>query len=259
MNLTSRNDRVEELWKRFLSTGDEQERERLIKHYLYLVKIALGRLIYTLPPYIDREDLEGYGTIGLLQALERFQPERGLKFETYALSRIRGAVIDYLRSLDPMTRTQRKTFKEVMSAWYALQKVLGRDPTIEEVAGELGIPIETVNWIIEKDKSSVLFSLDQEIGENGRTLGEEIPDESPRFNPQQVLENRELMEYLGQAVDQLPERDKLCVTLYYYEGLTLKEIGFILEIGESRVSQLLARSLLKLRSIMAEWEGPGDE
>ncbi|HSV32206.1 MAG TPA: FliA/WhiG family RNA polymerase sigma factor [Atribacteraceae bacterium] len=259
MSLTKRNESVEECWTGFLSTGDLRKRERLIEHYLYLVKIAIGRLLYTLPSYIDREDLESYGIIGLLQALERFRPERGLKFETYALSRIRGAVIDYLRSLDPMTRGQRKTFKKVMETWQKLQKEKGRDPTLEEVSGDMNITVEEVSWVIERYKSSILFSLEQENNEDGRLLGDDLPDETPRFNPQEILENRELMEFLGQAIDDLPERDRLCVALYYYEGLTLKEIGSILEVGESRVSQILSRSLLKLRSKMNEWKGPGDE
>lgn len=107
-----KEENVEELWKLYLQTGDAEYRERLINHYLYLVKIALGRFIYNLPSFIERDDLEGYGIIGLMQAFERYQPEKGLKFETYALSRIRGAALDYLRSLDPMTRGQRKNLKK---------------------------------------------------------------------------------------------------------------------------------------------------
>jgi len=259
MNLSKSHKIIEEAWNVFLLTGDPVQKDRLIEHYLYLVKIAMGRLIYTLPSYIDREDLEGYGVIGLLQALERFRPEAGVRFETYALSRIRGSAIDYLRSLDPLSRGQRKTFKEIMVVWQTLQRDFGRDPTLEEIADEMNMSMEEVSWVIEKHKSSVFFSLEQERKENGRSLGEEVIDQHPRCNPQEILENKELVEFLGRVVDELPEREKLCITLYYFEGLTLKEMGAVLEVGESRVSQILSRAIIKLRSRMDEWKGGKDE
>ena len=190
MNVTRKDENVDELWKLYSQTGDVAYRERLIEHYLYLVKIALGRFIYTLPSYIGREDLESYGIIGLLQAFERYKPEKGLKFETYALSRIRGAVLDYLRSLDPMTRGQRKKFKEVMASWHQLQSEKGKEPTLEELSNEMGISIQDISWIIEQNRSGIFFSLEQEKGEDGRELGDDIADERPAFNPQEVLENK---------------------------------------------------------------------
>jgi RNA polymerase sigma factor for flagellar operon FliA len=165
-----KEENVEELWKLYLQTGDAEYRERLINHYLYLVKIALGRFIYNLPSFIERDDLEGYGIIGLMQAFERYQPEKGLKFETYALSRIRGAALDYLRSLDPMTRGQRKKFKEVMATWYQLQSEKGKEPTLEEISNEMGISVQDISWIIEQNRTGIFFSLDQEKGEEGREL-----------------------------------------------------------------------------------------
>ena len=254
MNVTRKDENVDELWKLYSQTGDVAYRERLIEHYLYLVKIALGRFIYTLPSYIGREDLESYGIIGLLQAFERYKPERGLKFETYALSRIRGAVLDYLRSLDPMTRGQRKKFKEVMASWHQLQSEKGKEPTLEELSNEMGISIQDISWIIEQNRSGIFFSLEQEKGEDGRELGDDIADERPAFNPQEVLENKELIEYLGKIIDELPERERLCISLYYYEGLTLREIGQILGVGEPRVSQILSQTIIKLRSKMVGWE-----
>ncbi len=254
MNVTRKDENVDELWKLYLQTGDVVYRERLIEHYLFLVKIALGRFIYTLPSYIGREDLESYGIIGLLQAFERYKPEKGLKFETYALSRIRGAVLDYLRSLDPMTRGQRKKFKEVMASWHQLQSEKGKEPTLEELSNEMGISIQDISWIIEQNRSGIFFSLEQEKGEDGRELGDDIADERSAFNPQEVLENKELIEYLGKIIDVLPERERLCISLYYYEGLTLKEIGQILGVGEPRVSQILSQTIIKLRSKMIDWE-----
>ena len=248
-----KEENVEELWKLYLQTGDAEYRERLINHYLYLVKIALGRFIYNLPSFIERDDLEGYGIIGLMQAFERYQPEKGLKFETYALSRIRGAALDYLRSLDPMTRGQRKKFKEVMATWYQLQSEKGKEPTLEEISNEMGISVQDISWIIEQNRTGIFFSLDQEKGEEGRELGDDIADERADVNPQDILENRELLEFLGKKIDELPDREKFCISLYYYEGLTLKEIGRVLGVGEPRVSQILSQTILKLRSRMGSW------
>lgn len=248
-----KEENVEDLWTLYLQTNDNGYRERLINHYLYLVKIALGRFIYNLPSFIDRGDLEGYGIIGLMQAFERYKPEKGLKFETYALSRIRGAVLDYLRSLDPMTRGQRRKFKEIMGTWYQLQSEKGKEPTLEEISNEMGISVQDISWIIEQNRTGIFFSLDQDKGEEGRELSENIADERAEFNPQEILENRELLEFLGKKIDELPEREKLCISLYYYEGLTLKEIGRVLGVGEPRVSQILSQTILKLRSKMNSW------
>jgi len=248
-----KEENIEELWELYLQTSDADYRERLINHYLYLVRIALGRFIYNLPSFIERDDLEGYGIIGLMQAFERYQPEKGLKFETYALSRIRGAALDYLRSLDPMTRGQRRKFKEVMGTWHQLQSEKGKEPTLEEISNEMGISVQDISWIIEQNRTGIFFSLDQQKGEEGRELGDNIADERTDVNPQDILENRELLEFLGKKIDELPDREKLCISLYYYEGLTLKEIGRVLGVGEPRVSQILSQTILKLRSRMGSW------
>jgi len=163
-------------------------------------------------------------------------------------------VLDYLRSLDPMTRGQRKKFKEVMASWHQLQSEKGKEPTLEELSNEMGISIQDISWIIEQNRSGIFFSLEQEKGEDGRELGDDIADERPAFNPQEVLENKELIEYLGKIIDELPERERLCISLYYYEGLTLREIGQILGVGEPRVSQILSQTIIKLRSKMVGWE-----
>ncbi|MDK2896287.1 MAG: polymerase sigma factor FliA [Candidatus Atribacteria bacterium] len=251
MSLARKIDDLEKVWNDYLLRRDPQAKEKLVNNYLYLVKIALGRLIYLLPSYIDREDLESYGIVGLLQAMDRFQPGRGLKFETFALSRIRGAVLDYLRSLDPMTRGQRKTMKEVTLAWQKLTSNLGREPTISELAQEVGVSVEAVSWIVEQDRSTLFLSWEKEREEE-EALSERVAAPSKGFDPQEALENQELVSLLKEAIDQLPEREKLCITLYYYEGLTLKEIGAIIGVGESRVSQLLARAIVWLRSKIAE-------
>jgi len=253
MNLTPEIENIDKIWDRYSKTKDPAEREKLAEHYLYLVRIALGRLLYVVPSYIDREDLESYGVIGLLQALDRYQPQRGLRFETFALSRIRGAVLDYLRSLDPLTRRERRSWKEVMAAYQKLEGERGRETTLVEIAKELEVSLEEITWAIERGKSSFFLSLEEEKEEEGRLI-DGVSEERLAFNPEALLENEEMLNYLGKAIEELPERERLIITLYYFEGLTLKEIGAILEIKEPRVSQLISRALLKLKAKLSDWK-----
>ena len=256
MNLAKTSKDLEELWEAFLERGDAKARTQLAENYLYLVKIVLGRMLYRFPPHIEREDLEQIGVVGLLQALDRFRPGKGARFETYALSRIRGAILDYLRSLDPLTRQERRGVKDVIRAWQELEKEGGGEPSFEQLAEALEMPVEEVIWLIEREKSSFLLSLEEEKESGGfesEGLGRRIFS-----HPEELLENKELMTYLGRLIDELPEREKLVLTLYYFEGLTLKEIGKVLAIGESRVSQILARTITKLRVKLEKWEGESD-
>lgn len=257
MSSTETRRDLEELWNLFLERRDSQARSQLAEHYLYLVKIALGRMIGRLPSYLDRGDLEQVGTIGLLQALDRFQPERGSRFETYALPRIRGSILDYLRSLDPLSRQERKRLKDLLRVWQKLEEERKQEPSLENLAQELEMSVEEVMWLIEREKSSFWLSLEEEK-EQGESVEVRRLDRNA-LKPEEILENQELMEYLGRAIDELPERERLIIALYYFEGLTLKEIGKVLEIGESRVSQILARTITKLRVRLKEWEGKEDE
>lgn len=254
MNLAKTSSDLEALWEAFLERRDSKARTKLAENYLYLVKIVLGRMLSRFPSHLEREDLEQIGVIGLLQALDRFRPGRGARFETYALSRIRGAILDYLRSLDPLTRQERKEVKEVIRVWQELEEKSG-EPSLEQLAESMGIPVEEVIWLIERERSSFLLSLEEE------REAENFPGEGQRsfLNPEEFLENKELMTCLGRAIDELPERERLVLTLYYFEGLTLKEIGKVLSIGESRVSQILARTIAKLRVKLEEWEGKNYE
>ncbi|MCX7667566.1 MAG: FliA/WhiG family RNA polymerase sigma factor [Atribacterota bacterium] len=254
MNLAKTSRDLEELWETFLEKRDPKARAKLAENYLYLVKIVLGRMLSRFPSHLEREDLEQIGVIGLLQALDRFRPGKGARFETYALSRIRGAILDYLRSLDPLTRQERKEVKEVIKVWQKLEEESG-EPSLEQLAESMGMPVEEVVWLIEREKSSFLLSLEEER-ESENLLGE---GRGHFLSPEEFLENKELMTYLGRAIDELPEREKLILALYYFEGLTLKEIGKVLSIGESRISQILARTIAKLRVKLEEWEGRNHE
>uniref|UniRef100_A0A7V3YF88 FliA/WhiG family RNA polymerase sigma factor n=1 Tax=Candidatus Caldatribacterium californiense TaxID=1454726 RepID=A0A7V3YF88_9BACT len=246
MNIVEKSEDIEKLWHDFLTRRDRASREKLLEHYLFLVRIVVGRILYLLPPYIDREDLEGYGILGLLQALDRFEPRRGVRFETYALSRIRGAILDYLRSLDPLTRGERQNLRRVLEAWRQWEKEKGEEPTLEDLSEVTGLSLREITWLVEQGKPALFFGEEEEIeGEGVR----EVPD------PSEVLEDRELLEYLGRLIDELPERERLILSLYYFEGLTLREIGEVLSVSEGRVSQILTRILLRLRMRLEEWEG----
>lgn len=246
MDIAEKPKDLERLWRDFLAGRDASSREKLLEHYLYLVKIAAGRILCLLPPYIDREDLEGYGAIGLIQALNRFRPERGVRFETYALSRIRGAILDYLRSLDPLTRGERRHLRRVLEAWRRWETEKGGEPTLEDLSQVTGFSPREITWLVERGKSMFFFGEEEEVS---REETEETLD------PVSALEDRELLEYLGKLIDELPERERLILTLYYFEGLTLREIGEIMSLSEGRVSQILARTLLRLRVSLEEWEG----
>lgn len=237
---------LEKLWQDFLERGDRSAREKLLEHYLYLVRIAVGRILYLLPPYIDREDLEGYGVLGLIQALDRFEPQRGVRFETYALSRIRGAVLDYLRSLDPLTRGERQDLRRLLEAWRKWESEKGKEPTLEDLAGVTGLSLREITWLVERGKPALFFESEEALaGEEEQ----EVPD------PASILEDQEFLAYLGELIDALPERERLILSLYYFEGLTLREIGEVLSLSEGRVSQILTKTLLYLRVRLEEWEG----
>ncbi len=237
------------LWARYVKTGDPETRQTLILQYAPLVKYVIGRLAISLPAILDYEDVLSYGTIGLIEAVERFDPEKGVKFETYAISRIRGSIIDALRSLDRLPRSVRQKAKDVDAAVNKLTGELGRDPTDQEVADTLGITL--VRYLKDVvDASWVTVSLDTVGASDGDDSG---PGEIPVADPDAEdftlgIEQRETVGELADAIRELPEREQLVLSLYYKDELTMREISGILGVSESRVCQLHARSLTRLRT-----------
>jgi RNA polymerase sigma factor for flagellar operon FliA len=239
------------LWQEYRQTGDRALRDRLILTYAPLVKFVAGRLGASLPSHVDEQDLVSYGLLGLISAIERFDPGREIKFETYAISRIKGAIIDELRSLDWVPRSVRTRAREIERAIAELERQLMRAPTDEEIAAKVGISGDELEESLAEISRSSIAALDElwspSAGGDQIALIDTIEDTSGP-DPEVSLETTEMKEALGEAIARLPEREKLVVTLYYYEELTLREIGEVLGVTESRVSQLHTKAVLRLKA-----------
>jgi RNA polymerase sigma factor for flagellar operon FliA len=247
---------LRELWHDFKATGEGQLRERLILHYSPLVKYVAGRVGVGLPPNIEQADLVSYGIFGLIDAIEKFDLDRAIKFETYAISRIKGAIIDELRAIDWIPRSVRYKAREVEKAYAALEAKLHRTPTEAEVAGELGIGLDELHTIFSQVSFVNVIALDELLnvgGERGDKLSlVDTLEDTKAEDPVEVFETEETKYLLSRAINTLPEREKIVVTLYYYEGLTLAEIGQVLGVTESRICQMHTKAVLQLRAKLAE-------
>jgi RNA polymerase sigma factor for flagellar operon FliA len=247
---------LRELWESFKDTGDGQLRERLILHYSPLVKYVAGRVGVGLPPNIEQADLVSYGIFGLIDAIEKFDLERAIKFETYAISRIRGAIIDELRAIDWIPRSVRYKAREVEKAYAALESQLHRTPTEAEVAAQMGIKLEDLHAIFSQVSFVNVVALDELLnvgGEKGDKLSlVDTLEDTRAEDPVAAFESEETKYLLAKAINTLPEREKIVVTLYYYEGLTLAEIGQVLGVTESRICQMHTKAVLQLRGKLAE-------
>lgn len=244
------------LWEDYKETGTQPLRDRLILHYSPLVKYVAGRVGVGLPPNIEQADLVSYGIFGLIDAIDKFDLERAIKFETYAINRIRGAIIDELRSIDWIPRSVRYKAREVEKAYQALEAKLQRSPTEPEVAAELGVSLSDLHTIFSQVSLVNVVALDEMLhagGEKGDkvTLGDTLEDHRAE-DPVALFESEETKFILSKAINTLPEREKIVVTLYYYEGLTLAEIGQVLGVTESRICQMHTKAVLQLRGKLAE-------
>jgi RNA polymerase sigma factor FliA len=243
---------LRELWRRHKQESDERARERLVLAYAPLVKFIAGRMASGLPAHIDEADLVSYGLLGLIGAIERYELARDVKFETFAVARIKGAIIDELRSLDWVPRSVRSRAREIERANAALEVELGRAPSEEEMADHLGLGAEEFrDELLEIANSSVL-ALDDLWSfadpEGGQVSVLDVISDPHAPDPAAEAQTAELKDRLADAIESLPERERLVVALYYYESLTLREIGEILGVTESRVSQLHTKAVLALRS-----------
>ena len=247
---------IKALWREFKETADQGLREKLILHYSPLVKYVAGRVGVGLPPNIEQADLVSYGIFGLIDAIEKFDIERAIKFETYAITRVRGAIIDELRAIDWIPRSVRHKAREVERAYADLEGQLHRTPTEAEVAAHMGIAVGDLHHIFSQVSYVNVVALDELLsvgGEKGDklTLVDTLEDKGAE-DPVLAFEGEETKFLLARAINQLPEREKIVVTLYYYEGLTLSEIGQVLGVTESRICQMHTKAVLQLRGKITE-------
>jgi RNA polymerase sigma factor for flagellar operon FliA len=244
---------LRELWRRYKQDSDESARERLVVAYSPLVKFIAGRMASGLPSHVEEADLISYGLLGLIAAIERFEPEREIKFETFAVARIKGAIIDELRSLDWVPRSVRARARDVEKAHAALEGELGRAPSDLEMAEKLKMTEEEFQDALLEIANSSVLALDDlwtfADPEGGGTVSmlDTIHDPNA-VDPETEAQAAELKDRLADAIESLPDRERLVVALYYYENLTLREIGEVLGVTESRVSQLHTKAVLALRS-----------
>jgi RNA polymerase sigma factor for flagellar operon FliA len=248
----SRADETQSLWLEYRRTGDQAIRDRLILTYAPLVKYVAGRLGSGLPAHVDEQDLVSYGLLGLMGAIERYEPDRDVKFETYAIARIKGAIIDELRAMDWVPRSVRSRAREIERAIAELESKLGRAPNDEEIAKKVGITTEELEESLAEIARSSIAALDELWTVSG-SGGDQIAlidtiEDADAPDPQSTLSQTEMKEAIADAIARLPEREKLVVTLYYYEELTLREIGEVLGVTESRVSQLHTKAILRLKA-----------
>jgi RNA polymerase sigma factor for flagellar operon FliA len=250
---------VLELWRVYKETQDPQSRERLILHYSPLVKFVAGRVGVGLPPNIEQADLVSYGIFGLIDAIQKFDLERAIKFETYAISRIKGAIIDELRSIDWIPRSVRSKARDVERTYATLEAKLHRTPSEQEVADELGIALSDLHAIFSQVSYINVVALDELLSVGGER-GDKVSlvdtlEDTKVEDPVRTFEAEETKVLLARAINALPEREKIVVTLYYYEGLTLAEIGQVLGVTESRICQMHTKAVLQLRGKLADQTG----
>ncbi len=258
MTVTRRGKRnivLEREWTHYKITGDPEVRESLLTRYMPLVRNVAGRMAMGFPKSVELSDLISTGSIGLIEALKKFDPDRGVKFETYAVPRIRGAILDDLRSLDWVPRSTRAKARQLDRATVKLENTLGRRPTRTELAGEMDYSADELAAALKDVTGTTLLSLDELVyreEDNRQVPRVETIESKAHGNILGNIERQELRAYLVDSMAHLTEQEKLVIALYYYEELTLKEIGEVMHISESRVSQIHTKAVAKLRQLVGE-------
>jgi RNA polymerase sigma factor for flagellar operon FliA len=243
-----------DLWRRLKNRGDQKARDQIINQYAYLVKITAGRVVTSLPPNLEREDLIGAGVMGLIKAVDQFDTSRQVKFETYAIALIRGAILEMLREEDWVPRSVRDNVKTLERTYYQLEVRFGRPATEDEVADEMGISVDDLQKMLVSASRTNVMSLDDMLigggGEGSERLHLTDVLEDENANVASDVEHSAMKNALGAGIDRLPPREKLVIALYYYEGLTFKEIGKVLTVSESRVYQLHTQAVCRLKGYL---------
>lgn len=253
INISEMNEN--ELWENYKKTKDPEIREFFIKQYAPLVKYVAGKVAMGKPGNIEYEDLVGFGIFGLIDAIEKFDPDKNVKFKTYAVTRIRGAIYDELRSIDWVPRSIRQKLKEVEHAILAIESRTGKVATDQEIADELNLDIREFYSLMTKISGTSIISLNEtwNMGdENDKVSIIDTLESNKTITPDVNAEKEEVKRLIIDAINELPDKEKKVLVLYYYEDLTLKEIGEVLEVTESRVSQLHTKAIIRLRAKLAE-------
>lgn len=243
---------LEALWAKFFANkSDKKTRDELIIQYIYLTRYVVGRVKVSLPPTFSIEDISSYGVEGLIDAVEKYSPNKGARFETYALMRIRGNIIDKIRSQDFLPRSARKKIKDVKEAQEGLRQKLGRQPTTSEIGEVLGLEKDKVDQILAEDTTITSLYDKKGSSEDSVEVIDTIQD-TKSLTPHENMEEKDVKKELEHALKRLPERERMIMVLYYHENMTLKEIGEAIEVSESRVCQLHAQAIMKLKNILSE-------
>lgn len=247
-------DDEKELWVNYKRTGSLEIREKLTLKYIPLVKYIVNKVIKTLPKNIEYEDMVEYGIIGLIDAVEKFDVTKDVNFKTYAMLRIRGAIYDELRLMDMLPRTLRSLSKSIENAYIEIERSRGRAATDEEVAAYLNIDIKELDEIHSKVNVANVSSLNDVLysGEDGKTTVADIIEDKKNRSAQEMLEKEEIKKELTEILKELNEKERMVISLYYYEEITLKEIGKVMDVSESRVSQIHSKAVLKMRAKLAK-------
>ncbi len=242
-NKQAKLEEIMKLWLEYQQSRKVEIREKLIEYYLSLVKLVASRIAISLPQYVDKDDLISNGFFGLLDAIEKYDPMRGIKFETYAVVRIRGSMLDAIRAQDWVPTSIRQKAKQYEQTVSKLENQLGRAATDNEIAEALSISVNELYVLLNQLNASTIMPLDEFI--KTETSSAHLT------NPSEQIEIEEVKQALAKTIDKLPEKERLVVSLYYYEGLTLKEISLILKLSEARISQLHTKSIFRLRGALS--------
>jgi len=248
---------LDKLWRQYQETPAEEIRNLLVEHYLPVVKYTAARIYGLLPNSVDQNDLMSAGVFGLMEAIDHFDLERGVKFETYCTCRVRGAILDELRSQDWLPRVARQRAQKLEAVYRDLRSQLGREPHDEELADAFGVPVKELNKIIMEANTASMMSLDRDRSPSGNYDGEEFSElnllaDGRVADPAERLQRHDVISIVGKG---LSEQERLILVLYYFERLTMKEIGCVMGVTESRISQIHGRVLLRLRSLLKRRQG----
>jgi len=241
---------LEETWKKYKNNNDNNAKDELIVHYVSLVKIICGRLYNTYNGNVEYDDLVGYGVLGLIDAIEKFDIKKAVKFETYANIRIRGAIVDQLRSLDWIPRSMRQKFKDLEKTYEKLHPIYGDNITDELIAKEMNISVRDVQKLLGDVSTFSISSLDEKIMD---TPNFAVESKDSSSQPEEAFFNEAAVGFLAENIEKLKDNEKMVISLYYYEELTYKEIAEIMSISESRISQIHSKAIIKLRGSIKEY------